>query len=100
VTPSRQGRAPQAIVEGLAGARRALAAGDLDAAADLLAAVEAACAAADASGARLSAGELAEASTLQGQLETMARHNQASLMASLLHSARARTANHAYKPDP
>jgi hypothetical protein len=95
--PPRQARP---IVEGLAGATRALAAGEFDAAVELLAAVEAACAAADAAGERLDASELAQAHDLQRQLETMAQTNQASLMASLLHSARARTANHAYKPDP
>jgi hypothetical protein len=98
LTPSRQ--APHAIIEGLAGATRALAVGEFDAAAALLAAVEAACAAADAAGERLDAAELAKARELQGQLETMAKSNQSSLMASLLQSARARTANHAYKPDP
>ena len=99
MTPSRPA-APHAIVEGLAGATRALAAGEFDSAAELLLAVEAACAAADAAGERLSASELAQARELQGQLETLAQHNQAALMASLLQSARARTANHAYKPDP
>jgi hypothetical protein len=97
LTASRQGRP---IVEGLAGATRAMVAGEFDAAAELLAAVEATCAAAEAAGERLNTSDLAEARTLQGQLETMAQQNQASLMASLLHSARARTANHAYKPDP
>jgi hypothetical protein len=92
--------APHGIVEGLAGATRALAAGEFHVASELLAAVEAACAAADAAGERLNASELARARELQGQLETMAQSNQASLMASLLHSARARTANHAYKPNP
>jgi hypothetical protein len=97
VTASRQG---PPIVEGLAGATRALAAGEFDAAAELLAAVEAACAAAEAAGERLSASELAAARELQGQLEAMAQKSQGTVMASLLHSARARTANHAYKPDP
>jgi hypothetical protein len=94
---SRRG---QPIVEGLAGATRALAAGEFEVAAELLAAVETACAAADAADERLNASELAQARELQSQLETMARTSQASAMASLLHTARARTANHAYKPDP
>lgn len=97
MTASGQGRP---IVEGLAAAMRALAAGEFDAAAELLANVEAICAAVQAAGERLSDSELAEARGLQGQLESMAQGNQASLMASLLHSARARTANHAYKPTP
>lgn len=97
MTTAGQGRG---IVDGLAGAARALAAGEVAAAAELLAAVEAACAAVEAAGERLAARDLAEARKLQGQLETMAQGNQASLMASLLHSARARTANHAYKPTP
>jgi hypothetical protein len=88
------------IVEGLAGAARALATGEFDVAADLLAAVDAACAAAEAAGERLSASELTAARALQVELEAMARTNQSSLMASLLQSARARTAGHAYKPEP
>jgi hypothetical protein len=89
----------RAIVEGLAGATRALEVGELVTAAELLVAVETACAAADASGQPLTAGELKQARALYARLQVLARNGQASLMASQLHSARARAATHVYKPE-
>lgn len=92
-------RPGQPIVDKLTAAASALAAGNLEATAALMVAAESACAAAEAAGQRLTAGELAEARAVLGRLEFMAHENQCNLMASL-QAAMAETTDPAGEPDP
>lgn len=93
------GRPGPRIVSGLEAAAHALKAGELERAAELLATVEAACAAAEADADGMSAAEARRARQLFAELQPTLRHAQSTLTSSMLQSARVRAANDAYKGD-
>ena len=85
------------IVRGLEAAALALDAGDAVAAAEALAAVEVACAEARDSGEQLTREELEQAGAYYARCQTGAKSAGEGLVASLLQSARLRSASNAYK---
>src|SRR5688572_8195134 len=85
------------IVRGLEAAALALDAGDAEAAAEALEAVSAACDEANASGEQLTPEELARAAPLHARCLQAAEQAGNGLVASLLQSAKLRSASHAYK---
>ena len=85
------------IVSGLEQAARALEAGDAETAAVALAAVEAACAEASANKEQLTPEELSVAGPLYEHCRQAAAQAGDGLLASLLQSAKLRSASHAYK---
>jgi hypothetical protein len=95
--PERQG---PAIVSRLEEAVQALDAGDTETAALALEAVAAACEAAGAKGEKLTPEELTRASELYARCQRGAAEAGDGLVASLLQSARLRSASHAYKSRP
>lgn len=93
------GRPGPRIVAGLEAAARALRAGQLETAAELLTAVEAACVSAESHNGALTAVEARQARQLFAELQPTVREAQATLASSMLQTARVRAANDAYKGD-
>src|SRR5688500_8686267 len=88
------------IVSGLEAAAHALDAGDTEAAAIALEAVSAAGEQAQASGERLTPEELGKAGPLHAHCLRAAEQAGDGLLASMLQSAKLRSASHAYKSRP
>jgi hypothetical protein len=99
-TPSSPERQGPTIVTSLEEAVRALDAGDTEAAALALEAVSAACAVATAQGEQLTRDELTRAGELYARCQRGAAHAGEGLVASLLESAKLRSASNAYKSRP
>ena len=98
-TPERERMGPK-IVAGLEEAVRALDAGDTDTAARALEAVSQACDTASAQTERLTPAELSRASELYTRCQQAAQVTGDGLVASLLQSAKLRSASNAYKSRP
>jgi hypothetical protein len=88
------------IVSGLEQAVHALEAGDTETAALALEAVSAACALAGTQGEQLTRDELTLAAELYARCQGSAARAGDGLLASLLESAKLRSASHAYKSRP
>lgn len=95
--PQRQG---PIIVSGLQAALQAFEAGDTDGAAQAMEIVSTACALAGAQGEQLTREELTTASELYARCQRGAAQVGDGLVASLLQSAKLRSASNAYKSRP